>query len=134
MQAIDSLNAANFSQGVWTLLYAPQSCNQQCLDMLATLLRVRLATGRHQDELNLLLASPQLEVTLGEEYAALTVVNNNLIHAGLKQAGFSEGLDQTVFLVDPQGYLMMRYPVGFDPTGIRKDLGRLLKYSKFNDE
>ena len=32
-----------------------------------------------------------------------------------------------VYLADPNGYLVLRYPPGFNPSGLRKDLGRVLK-------
>ena len=35
-----------------------------------------------------------------------------------------------IYLVDPLGNLMMSYPAGADPTGIRKDLARLLRVSQ----
>lgn len=37
--------------------------------------------------------------------------------------------DGRIYLVDPLGNLMMSYPSGADPKGMRKDLTRLLKYS-----
>ena len=37
---------------------------------------------------------------------------------------------RTIYLLDPQGNLMMRYKQGTEPAGMRKDLERLLKYSK----
>ena len=35
-----------------------------------------------------------------------------------------------VYLIDPNGFLVMRYAPGFDPTGLRKDLARLLKVTE----
>jgi len=35
-----------------------------------------------------------------------------------------------VYLVDPRGYVMMRYPQSAEPKRIIKDLSRLLKYSR----
>ena len=32
-----------------------------------------------------------------------------------------------VYLVDPDGYLVLHYRPGFDPAGVRKDLGKLVK-------
>jgi hypothetical protein len=32
-----------------------------------------------------------------------------------------------VWLVDPYGFVVMRYPSGFDPGDLRSDLARLLK-------
>jgi len=36
---------------------------------------------------------------------------------------------QGIYLVDPLGNVMMRYPPGANPSGMLKDLTRLLKYS-----
>jgi cytochrome oxidase Cu insertion factor (SCO1/SenC/PrrC family) len=35
-----------------------------------------------------------------------------------------------IFLVDPQGYLIMWYPRDANPSGLIKDLERLLRISK----
>ena len=35
-----------------------------------------------------------------------------------------------VYLIDPNGFLVMRYAQGFDPSGLRKDLARLLKVTE----
>ena len=35
-----------------------------------------------------------------------------------------------IYVVDPLGNLMMSYPAGADPNGIRKDLARLLRVSR----
>ena len=35
-----------------------------------------------------------------------------------------------IYLVDPIGNLMMRFPADPDPSGVIKDLQRLLKYSR----
>ena len=32
-----------------------------------------------------------------------------------------------VYLADPNGWLVLRYAPGFDPSGLRKDLSRVLK-------
>ena len=32
-----------------------------------------------------------------------------------------------VYLADPNGYLVLRYAPGFNPSGLRKDLGRVVK-------
>ena len=32
-----------------------------------------------------------------------------------------------VYLVDPSGFLALHYHAGFDPNGLRKDLGKLVK-------
>ena len=50
--------------------------------------------------------------------------NAELLRA-LPQAACERGV--AVVLVDPSGYMALRYPEGFDPSGLRKDLGKLVK-------
>jgi len=38
-------------------------------------------------------------------------------------------LGDHIFLIDPRGNLMLRFPRDADPSGVIKDLRRLLKYS-----
>jgi hypothetical protein len=39
-------------------------------------------------------------------------------------------MEDYLFLIDPMGNLMMRFPADGDPARIRKDIGRLLKASR----
>ena len=32
-----------------------------------------------------------------------------------------------MYVIDPNGFVILRYPPGFDPAGLRADLARLLK-------
>ena len=45
--------------------------------------------------------------------------------AGLPRSDDPRGA--VVYLVDPNGFVVLRYPPGFDPGGLRTDLARLLK-------
>jgi hypothetical protein len=47
------------------------------------------------------------------------------VAAKLPEAASADALP--VYLVDPDGYLVLHYPPGFDPAGVRKDLGKLVK-------
>ena len=48
------------------------------------------------------------------------------LRAGLprNEAG---ALGLPVYVVDPNGFVILRYPPGFDPGGLRADLAKLLK-------
>lgn len=57
---------------------------------------------------------------------------NNVLPELAKSFGVNAGQlaeNQGIYLVDPLGNLMMHYAPGADPAGMRKDIGRLLKYS-----
>ena len=47
------------------------------------------------------------------------------LRAGL--TGADAATDDTVWLVDPNGFVVLRYAPGFDPGDLRTDLARLLK-------
>jgi hypothetical protein len=49
-------------------------------------------------------------------------------HVAAGDAGFT---GDRIYLVDPLGNLMMRFPAEPDPSRIIRDLQRLLKYSGF---
>jgi len=42
-------------------------------------------------------------------------------------AGSDDPRGPVAYLVDPNGFVVLRYPPGFDPGGLRTDLARLLK-------
>jgi hypothetical protein len=124
----------NRPEGHWYLLWpVPADCGQPCVDMADTLKRVRLRMARH---------APRLEVYLvGEPDAALTaalaespiqrvtLAPNPLppaIAPSAPGAAGQAGLPLALHLVDPNGYWVMDYPAGTDPTGLRKDLDRLI--------
>ena len=49
------------------------------------------------------------------------------LRAGLTQADVATGDSDPVWLVDPNGFVVLRYAPGFDPGDLRTDLARLLK-------
>ncbi len=68
---------------------------------------------------------PELHIVGGSEMAVKNFVEQFRLSAGspLEDKG-------RVYIIDPLGNLMMSYPAGSDPTGIRKDLSRLLYASQ----
>ncbi len=101
----------------WTLLLQlPRECATPCRDAAGQLQNVRQALGRHAEKLHMfemvndgplpgLSLQGELPLPLTEQPAALP----------------------QVWLVDPHGYLVMRYREGFDPSGMRRDLARLVR-------
>ena len=64
--------------------------------------------------------------------AGVTVETSDISLAGRIVAQFPERLypartDLTLALVDPAGYLMLRYPEQADLKRVRKDLGKLIR-------
>jgi hypothetical protein len=45
-----------------------------------------------------------------------------------------QALEDHLYLVDPMGEWMMRFPAGADPVRVKRDLNRLMRASAFWDE
>ena len=89
----------------WSIVVAPPAdCGAPCVELLDALDRVRRSEGRHAGRLQVLWAG---ELPDG--------------------AALFDGLVLLVYLADPNGWLVLRYAPGFDPSGLRKDLSRVLK-------
>jgi len=106
----------------WTLLLQlPAECAQACIETVEVLARVRESLGRRVDKL--------VPFALSEGSSAVAPDLARLTLTGALPTQIDErpvALPQ-VWLVDPHGYLVMRYREGFDPSGLRRDLARLIK-------
>lgn len=129
-------------RGKWTLVYFHGGdCDAQCADVISRMKQVRLAQGANMARVQRLyvmlddVAQESLRTQM-QNYPGLIVVSGS----ATEQASFAgqfasestaqaEKLNQ-VYLVDPLGNLMMRYPVDFKLIHLIKDLEHLLKYSQ----
>ncbi len=118
--------------GKWTLIYAgPGQCDDSCQQTLVEIRQVRRALGRDMDRvqrLYLVTSGTAARDFLGAEHPGLGIVEAPIevqelvgiigdIHAG------------DLFLSDPLGNLVMRYPAGTTMKAIHTGLQRLLKIS-----
>lgn len=104
----------------WTLLVQlPAECDAPCRQHLAVLPNVQAALGRHADRLHPFVFGGPLEAApfprLAFDAARIAPL------AGPLPA------QPQAWLVDPHGFVVLHYPPGFDPAGLRRDLSRLLK-------
>lgn len=130
----------------WVVLYAlPENCNEPCLQRVVDLRQIHRASGRHQPRIRLaLLLPPGLRGTTSAEllkiYDKFHLLENpdNSLWEALSQATSKVGaLDQataTIYLLDPLGNVMMRYPVDSDPNDLKSDLDRLMTWSKQDEQ
>lgn len=110
---------------LWRMVVvAPAQCDTDCVRMIDLLRRVWIGEGRHADRVHAL--------WFGEIPAEAPVFR--ALHAMQPDPALLARLpDESVpgaipvYLIDPNGFLVMRYAPGFDPGGLRKDLARLLK-------
>jgi hypothetical protein len=128
-------------RGFWTLLYVSDGdCSVECLQLLDQLNRIRLSTGKNMRRVRLLfLTGSDLDAHTTEEIVkvfpgAIGRLDQENIEVARKQLNMSdnveEDVDRWVYLVDPNGNLVLRYAQDDDPILIRRDLARLLRASQ----
>lgn len=119
------------SPRTWRIVTLPRDCDgarrSQCVQLLQNLDKVWRLMGREADRVHVLWggAAPAGVGPL-REVRLLRVVDDGL-RAGLPR--WNDGTDRgdPVWLVDPNGFAVLRYAPGFDPGDLRSDLSRLLK-------
>lgn len=126
-------------QDHWMLLYAgsASACDARCHTALYDLRQVRLALGKDMGRVETVLlldGAPDaaLRQWLADEHAAMTIgVADVGVQSQLLEAfGRADASSDWIYLIDPLGNLLMRYPVTVEPRGVLKDLQRLLKWSR----
>ncbi len=112
------------------LLLGPPTCDARCVGMTDTVRRVWVGLGRHAADLDVHFvgkpdAATRALLAQHGTFDVVTLSGDGLPDVADAGTGAATGLP--VYLVDPHGYLVMRYEPGFDPGGLRRDLQRLLR-------
>jgi hypothetical protein len=121
-------------KGEWVLLVADSGqCDERCQTKLTYTRQVRLAQGREAERIErvwLLTDSVTPRPELLAEHPGLHVVRSAAASLDMLRppSGSAAG---HIFVVDPLGHLMMRFPENPDPRRILKDMSRLLRQSKW---
>jgi cytochrome oxidase Cu insertion factor (SCO1/SenC/PrrC family) len=124
---------AGYLSGRWTLVHVPGgACARDCVDALARTRQVRRALGEDMKRVQrLVVGADAAHAGLIEPAPDLTfAVADSAWLASFSFADAGAGPLPGVYLIDPQGYLMMRYPPDVEVRGLLADLQRLLKISK----
>jgi cytochrome oxidase Cu insertion factor (SCO1/SenC/PrrC family) len=107
---------------VWRVLVAPPAdCGDACEKLADTLRRVWVGMGHDANSVQVLWvgAAPK------QGFRNLIPVSADAMLAPrLPDAATPDAIP--VYIVDPSGYLFLRYKPGFDPGGLRRDLKQLL--------
>jgi len=113
-------------QWQWTLLALPgKDCAQQCRGALGDLVRMRATLGRNAERLRLVYLGPSLPAEALTALAPLQAGSDDTNAFADLRAASEDGL--ALALVDPGGFLMMRYAEGYDLGGVRRDLPKVVK-------
>lgn len=122
-------------QGKWHLVYHIRNqCDEACIESIYWLRQVRLAQDRHVPEIGLMIVSEQpMSERLITEIRAIS--EDYVVLAG-EEASQVGDLFPTPengsgrYILDPLANIIMSYEAGQAPDDIRKDLGRLLTWTK----
>ena len=121
-------------KGSWVLLVAERAaCDEACRTKLVHTRQVRLAQGKETQRIErvwLITDDGAPDPALIAEQPGLIVVRaaGSDVLAALPAA---ESPVRHMFVVDPLGNAMMRYPADADPRLMLKDVARLLRHSKW---
>ena len=104
----------------WLLAVADGQCASACEDALQHMRSLQILLTKDATRLRRALVLPgQISEQLSQRYPKL-----------VQLAASSIQLPAGVYIVDPTGVLVLRYPLVDSATDIQKDLKRLLKYSQ----
>lgn len=121
----------------WKMLFfTGKDCESTCQELLFNMRQINVALGKnsnrfkhmivHQEEM-----SPQFQQFIQEQHSK--ALHSYVLPQTLNQA-FSASdqkhIPNSIYIMDPLGYIMMRYDHGISPKLILKDLNRLLKISR----
>ena len=119
----------------WRLLVAPPAdCGAACDKLAEDLDKVWRLMGRRADRVDILWACPDAACAVPAPLAADRTLRRlrpdpawraELPRVDVQVEGGAQGVP--VYIVDPNGFVILRYPPGADPGGLRADLAKLLK-------
>jgi len=123
--------------GKWSMLFFVDGpCQAECDENLYRLRQIRLATGSKMHRVQRVVVVNGGEALsfsdyLSENYPGqLYVSKNDLGEKFLHQfEDLKLNNKMAIFLIDSRGFLMMRYSGEIEPSGIIRDLSRLLRIS-----
>jgi cytochrome oxidase Cu insertion factor (SCO1/SenC/PrrC family) len=121
-------------KGKWVMLQVSDAeCDKACRTRLHDMRQLRLAQGKDMDRIErvwLITDKQPLETMLMREYDGTRMlrVQPEVLKAWLPAENSTTPADH-IYLIDPLGNLMMRFPKDADPNKIKKDIAKLLKAS-----
>jgi cytochrome oxidase Cu insertion factor (SCO1/SenC/PrrC family) len=131
-------------QGRWLMVrMGPATCTEACQQELWLMRQIRLTTGRERERVErlwILTDQGTPDPKLLAEHEGLWVVRlqptkkadplvSNWLSVAAQSAQSNQGASN-IWVIDPLGNLMMRFPDKPDANGMKKDMNRLLKASR----
>jgi hypothetical protein len=121
-------------KGKWLMVRTgPAACDDACRKQVFAMRQLRLMQGKEMDRVErvwLVTDQAPLDIALLKEYDGMTVlrVDPQALQRWLPVEQGSR-MDDHLYMIDPLGNLMMRFPKDPEPQKVKKDIGKLLKAS-----
>jgi hypothetical protein len=124
--------AFNELSGQWALVSVDDAaCDENCLRKLYLMRQIRLTQGKNSDRIErvwLVSDGKQPASQTLQDYAGMkTILLSPRESLGSFPAESSR--EEYIYLIDPIGNLMMRFPRETDPSRMKKDVAKLLRLS-----
>lgn len=130
----DKQNGLMAYRGKWIMLTIDSgSCDAACQKKLYDLRQLRLAQGKEMDRIERVWAvidEQPVDTLLLREYDGMHVLkaDADVLRKWLPTEDGSQ-ISEHIYMIDPLGNLMMRFPKNADPNKIKKDISKLLRAS-----
>lgn len=119
-------------KGKWVMLHFDSGlCEASCERKLYNMRQSHAAQGRERDRIErvwVLLDKEPPRAEIAPLYEGVHRIDNP--SAALLQVAPATTRTEGIYVIDPLGNLMLRFPAGADPQGMIKDLRQLLKVSR----
>ena len=126
---------SEFWNDKWSMVYVTANCADACKTKLLNIRQIHVSLYKDIPRMQRVLITAQTNVDeIKQIHPELIILNQPAEGTNQLSEQFNEPNVQAVsadklYLVDPRGFLMMRYASATDPALIRKDIVRLMKYS-----
>lgn len=133
LQTLDGKPFAMSSlRGKWLMIHADSgACLPACVEKLWKIRQLRLTQGNDMERIEriwLITDQAPIDPTLQKEFAGTLMLRASAEF--VRQLPAKSTPNAHIWLADPLGNVMLRYPEDADPNRIKKDLNRLLKVSQ----
>lgn len=110
----------------WRIALAPPAgCQAECITLARELDVVWQLFGKDADRVDILWIGNPPPRGATQNSALRLVRDDPALRAGLPRVNDPAGVP--VYVIDPNGFVILRYAPGFDAGGLRTDMARLLK-------
>jgi hypothetical protein len=110
---------------IWRIVVAPPAdCGRPCVALAKQLDLVTQLFGADADRVHILWIGNAPDAFL-KTRAARGLRDDPALRRGLPRVDDLAGVP--VYVIDPNGFVILRYAPGFDPSHLRQDMSRLLK-------